>query len=383
MKILVLGWYGTETIGDRAIFAGLLSFFFQAFNQCDIFLGSLNPFFSERTLDEDNSFYKQFLAHDITISLFDSTHSIELDHHIRQADLVVMGGGPLMHIDELYMIEYAFKRAKLLGKKSAILGCGIGPLFNIQHKKAVLEITQVSDLIILRDSYSKEFLSKIYNQFNLTFNNMEVKISIDPSFEAVRQLDVSNTSYNKHIALNLRSFPNEYSHKKLSSSINNNLYEFVKTLSEQYSESEIQLVPMHYFHIGNDDRLFLNEIALKLNKDNLIVQNKNLSLQETMLIYQSSLLSIGMRFHSVLLQTLLNGKNFILDYTEPDSGKINSFINDIDTDSFYQERHIKLQRELIPDNFIKHIDNKFVYSENLLLNAKTLYVQSLKDLKLC
>ena len=57
MKITIIGWYGTETIGDRAILTGIFSFFNQLFNKIEIKLGSLYPFFSKRTLNEDYSFY--------------------------------------------------------------------------------------------------------------------------------------------------------------------------------------------------------------------------------------------------------------------------------------------------------------------------------------
>ena len=44
MKITIIGWYGTETIGDRAILAGLISIFNQAYDEFEVKLGSLNPF---------------------------------------------------------------------------------------------------------------------------------------------------------------------------------------------------------------------------------------------------------------------------------------------------------------------------------------------------
>jgi polysaccharide pyruvyl transferase WcaK-like protein len=56
VKITVIGWYGTETIGDRAILAGLLSLFDEVFGDFELKLGSIYPFFSERTLYEDMDF---------------------------------------------------------------------------------------------------------------------------------------------------------------------------------------------------------------------------------------------------------------------------------------------------------------------------------------
>ena len=60
MRILILGWYGTETIGDRAIFAGLMQLLSQSLGDINVTVGSLNPFFTERTLIEDLKIINNF-----------------------------------------------------------------------------------------------------------------------------------------------------------------------------------------------------------------------------------------------------------------------------------------------------------------------------------
>ncbi len=82
MNICVLGWYGTETIGDRAILAGLIHFFNETFASYELQLGSLNPFFSRRTFIEDQHLY----GSQAQLSLFDSTDSKQLDFAIQKAD---------------------------------------------------------------------------------------------------------------------------------------------------------------------------------------------------------------------------------------------------------------------------------------------------------
>ena len=67
MKITIIGWYGTETIGDRAILAGLFSVFAKVYEDFEIKLGSLYPFFSERTINEDYSFYKEITEKDFLL----------------------------------------------------------------------------------------------------------------------------------------------------------------------------------------------------------------------------------------------------------------------------------------------------------------------------
>jgi hypothetical protein len=64
-------------------------------------------------------------------------------------------------------------------------------------------------------------------------------------------------------------------------------------------------------------------------------------------IYQKAYFNIGMRFHAVVLQTLINGHNFVLDYTEPRKGKISGFLHDINQFDLYAERYISLQNSNI------------------------------------
>jgi len=382
VKITIIGWYGTETIGDRAILAGLISFFAKVYGEFEIKLGSLYPFFSERTINEDYSFYKEITEKDFKIDIFNSKDSKELEYAIKESDLVAMGGGPLMDLSELFMVEYAFKKARKLGKKTALLGCGVGPLFQKKYRKSVLEIVQHSDIVILRDSKSKESLQEIYKEFNKYFDETLVNTSYDPAVECALEFNKKNTPIQKeYIAINLREFPLEYNKQKDSKNINEELKKFIKDVALKYSDKEIRLIPMHYFHIGNDDRFFLNRIAMDLKLENIKVQNTNLTLKETIEVYQSAYFNIGMRFHSVVLQTIASGKNYILDYTEPKKGKIYGFLGDIDKVSFYVSRYISLQEDEISSVIIEDENAKFEFDVDEVRNHLNVYLEKLKEVQ--
>jgi polysaccharide pyruvyl transferase WcaK-like protein len=381
MKITVIGWYGTETIGDRAILAGLFSFFKKTYGDCEIQIGSLYPFYSERMLNEDFSFWKQIVGDNLKVSQFNSKRSKELNNAIKNSDLLVMGGGPLMHIDEIFMVDYAFRKAKKLKVKTALLGCGVGPLFPKKSKKAVLKIAQNSDLVILRDSKSKDNLLKINSEFKGKLKEKDIFTSLDPAVECAMLFQTFNkTKREGYIAINLREFPIDYSKQEQSKRINDNLFKYVKDISNQYPNEKIRLIPMHYFHVGNDDRLFLNDIKLELSNTNVEVQNSILTLEETMQVFANAKLCIGMRFHSVVLQTIVNGNNYILDYTEPKIGKISGFIGDIDESDFFDTRYTSLQDDDISIDNIDINSSSFQVSNEVLSNYMNIYVDKLKAL---
>ena len=381
MKITIIGWYGTETIGDRAILAGLISFFTKLYGEFEIKLGSLHPFFSERTINDDYNFYKEITNKNLKIEIFNSKNSKELNQAIKESDLMAMGGGPLMDVSELFMVEYAFKKARKLGKKTALLGCGVGPLFHKKYRKSVLSISLNSDITILRDKTSKENLKDIYQEFNNSFKEDNIYIGYDPAVECALEFSKKYTSTQQdYIAINLREFPVEYNKQRDSKNINEELKEFIKDVSLKYSGREIRLIPMHYFHIGNDDRAFLNSIAMDLKFDNIKVQNPNLTLKETIKVYQNAYFNIGMRFHSVVLQTIGSGKNYILDYTEPKKGKIYGFLKDIDKVGFYKNRYISLQEDEITSTMLVNENVKFELDVNEAMNHLNIYLEKLKEI---
>jgi len=351
LRITIIGWYGTETIGDRAILTGLISTFNNAYDYYEIKLGSLYPFFSDRTVCEDYGLWNNMIGKNIKISLFDSTVSSELKKAILYSDLVVMGGGPLMDIGQMFMVEYAFKMAKSFNKKTAILGCGVGPLFAKKYQKSLINIVNNSDLVVFRDSVSKKTFLDLAYDLKRDINS-KIVTSTDPAVECVLQFKAmpkAKSSFSNSgmgsLVINLRKFPSNYSAKPIEKNVNLTLKGLVENICERFSEKEILLLPMHYFHVGDDDRVFLNEIKFAVSKQNLSVQNKPLTLEETMQKYQGASINIGMRFHAILMQTLLSLNNYALDYTEPKKGKIYGYLTDVMDSGFISKYYVSLQQE--------------------------------------
>lgn len=346
MKVVIIGWYGTETIGDRAILAGLIVSIKKALGKYDLSIGSLYPFFTERTIIEDYKYWKKLIGIEINVSVFDSKNINELEREIKKSDIVAMGGGPLMHISELYMVSYAFAYAKKRKKKTALLGCGIGPIYNSKYHKPLLDIINKSDIVILRDEESYERLKGISKEAYRK-NKNKTHIQLDPAVIAcyyyMKCCEKNRVIKEEYICINMRSFPVGYSSNADERKINDMMIGYVAYIAEKNQENNILLIPMHYFHIGDDDRRFLNEIQIKVGKSNISVQNKNLDLFDTMNVYENAIINIGMRFHSVVFQTIVSGKNYILDYTEPKIGKISGFLSTIGAEEYYKKRYINIQ----------------------------------------
>lgn len=331
MKVTIIGWYGTETMGDRAILDGILKVL-ATWNKIDtVFLGSLYPFYSNRTLFEEQKVFHK-TAPKINIVIFDVRRNYKWA--IEQSQLLIFGGGPLMDLEELFLMKKVFITAHKKKIKKCIMGCGIGPLYNPVYRNTVREIFDMSDGISVRDNESwKETLQPPFNDC------YDVRNIGDPAIVSIENYEQQSFMHqsDSYIAINFREYPiNEY-----GESFYWHINDFIKVVelaSEKYSK--VKLYPMHTFSIGGDDRKFLSKILLQCadDKKNIEVVHKPMNLHELYCEFSNARACIGMRYHAVLMQTILNGNNAILNYTDKLNGKIPALLADIKGKDFYRTR---------------------------------------------
>lgn len=358
MKICIVGWYGTETLGDRAILDGMFILFERTYKNYEISLGSLYPFFTERTFFEDESFYKKN-APNLKYSIFD-VRGKALIREIIECDVLIMGGGPLMDVDELRIILKAFKIAKKNGKKTIVFGCGLGPLRKSKNIKMVQHILELTDICMFRDHLSGELCDELFGE------KINYSIIHDPAI--ISALNYKNNIKNytvkqKQFVINIRRFPDVYGNcvNMEAESIAN-----LVAVSKQYF-NEVLFVPMHTFFIGGDDREYYTEVLGEIDDERIKIQYKPLSLEQTYAAYMEAEACIGMRYHSIVFQTILNGNNYIIDYTNKNYGKISGFIDSLNT-SFYKNRYMNIQEnEKQLSNLLNNYqsDNNYEFYLNL------------------
>lgn len=381
MKICIVGWYGTETLGDRSILIGLARVIEKCFGKSKIYLGSIHPFYTERCLYEDKEFYSK-VSPNVEIDVFDIKDMKTYKSVIKNSSIIAMGGGPIMDLYELGAIEFGFGYARKNNVKTAILGCGVGPLYDKTFREVTSHILEMSDLIILRDKLSIIEADNILLENNRTLDNkiiylhdpaiIPIGIFLNDQKEKTRKVD-------NNVLINMRAFPSSaFREKKINESI---LIEMVKGLADKFDK--VKLLPMHTFSIGGDDRFYLYKIKQLTNASNIEVINKPLSVYELFETIYEANKCIGMRYHSIVFQTLINGNNAIIDYTEPNKGKISGFLNLIDGLDHYKDMYINLQSENSDvSNFIYNFlkSTQFKTDKDIFIETEQSYVDKVKAL---
>jgi polysaccharide pyruvyl transferase WcaK-like protein len=373
MNICVLGWYGTETLGDRAILDGICVVFSKTYGKAHVRLGSLNPFVTHRTMVEDGGIYAQN-APGISLSCFDVKNAHALRDEIKKADMVLMGGGPIMDLDELNIVCYAFHRARKLKKRTMVFGCGLGPLYQKRYEKVAERILGYADDIVFRDRLSSEMAVRIFGGGNYRY-------AFDPAVLSVGEYVAEReTGRGNGIAVNLRDFPASVYGEK-----NRLTFGLLKGLFAELSArfGSVVLVPMHTFGVGGDDRRFFAELLSDGGPGDVRALHTPPNLHELYGVFSDSFGCIGMRYHSVLMQTFLNGNNVVFDYTEKGVGKIGGFLDMLgDAGGFYESRYWNIQEEP-GDGFIGRIpaifdmDRRFAYNRDIYGNTLDFYMKLL------
>ncbi|MBD9411580.1 polysaccharide pyruvyl transferase family protein [Stutzerimonas stutzeri] len=324
-KVMICGWYGTETLGDKAIVAGIISTVKAIFdNQVLITVVSLHPYITEMTRMQMPEFENVNV-----VSLEDATKMVA------NQDFLLFGGGPVMAINELAPMQVLFERAKRSGVKTVASAIGVGPLGYPWLNKSIFNVLKLCDFRIYRDEKSLRMASQ------LGVSILDDVVAEDPAFTWLKGFVTDeNTSQaanrdEKILLLGLRDFPyREYAPDlkrneaiKLKESYENSVVHALEALVDSGIPWKIRPLPMCTNHFGDDDRwfyrrLFRSNEKLRPYLDYSLL-GRELRPSEYVEAFKSADVLLGMRFHSIVFGLGLGTKTVAIDYTMG-KGKVKS-----------------------------------------------------------
>jgi len=337
-KILIVGWYGTETAGDKAILWSIINQIrCQKDKPIKIILSSFYPFVTEWTLSELN-------LKDILVV---ETYSESFEEAVNDANCIIIGGGPLMDLEVLDHILYAFIQGRKNGSTTWVEGCGLGPLHNSTYIEVVKEILRLADRVKLRDKASTE---RCINELGV--DSSKVYYGYDPAIDFVKYVQETQAISDKnnlqlldrsYLACFLREWTPEYAfglddnnYLSVKNEFEHNISSMIAYIASNLNV-HVDFLPMHSFHVGGDDRVFNRKMAnlvghnltsVDNNDFNIEVSTCDLPLSPSQIIANmiGARLSLCMRFHSVLFAETLGIPYIAIDYTR--GGKIYAFLNE-------------------------------------------------------
>jgi len=324
-SVLIIGWYGTETAGDKAILWSIIRRLRERLvPPQEITVSSLNPWVSEWTKEEIG-------LDEIKIV---ETYSRDFARSCSEVDEIIIGGGPLMDLESLDHMLFAFITAKRSGAITRIEGCGVGPLENSRYIAVVSELFRLANNVSLRDKAS---VKRAKEEFSCV-----AELVLDPAEEYVEHCLASGAlarhSIDPVVNFFLRKWPDVYrgglgkdSFVRLSQCFEEALLVFMEELVKQRG-LRLNLLPMNTLSDGDDDRVFNRHIVRKLLARGVVppshvaVERLPLSPLQILKEMRRGTLNVCMRYHSVLFSEVLNSEFLAIDYTR--GGKILGFLAD-------------------------------------------------------
>jgi len=322
--ILLCGWYGTETLGDKAILSGLVSTLRDAGWEGSIDLASLEPFVSTQTNRE---------MPELQLRNIETIEGARERLARGEYRLVVVAGGPLMSpVREVFDLLALFREAEAANTKRAILGCGIGPLgFSKRRDAAIGQLLALSAHTVLRDQASLDLA-----RTRMGFRS-KADVVFDPAFIwAEEQMkSANNSSADGPILLALRDWQiGEYAlglsvqaATELKRRFELELVEMVDELSRSAPQWELQPIAMNTYARGGDDRLFFQRLFVHRPDLLAAVPWKRRTPEEEFKLFRSARAVVAMRFHSAVLAIAAGVPHVAIDYTR--GGKIAALLSSV------------------------------------------------------
>lgn len=323
-KIMICGWYGTETLGDKAIVAGIMEVLRSILGaNSKITVVSLNPYVTDVTKKQ--------------MPEFDGVDVVGVDMAVSAVanyDYLLFGGGPVMAINELAPMQVLFEKARRSNVITVAAGVGVGPLGRKWFNDSIAAILKMCDVRIYRDKQSLEAAGRL--GVDVTFDY----VAEDPALTWLKSFGVAGhvsptppVGKEKILLLGLREFPyREYAADlvesdavKIGSNFEKSIVDALERLISLDQGWRIKPLPMCTNHFGSDDRwfyrrLFRGNVKLKPYLDYSLLYEE-LAPAQYVESFKSADVLLGMRFHSVVFGLGLGLKTVAIDYTMG-SGKV-------------------------------------------------------------
>lgn len=358
-KVLIIGCYGGEHVGDAAILGGVIlrlisKYQFNCFEIISIRKDRTECWISNLNIPDTKI---TVISHNLPINPL-------------KYDCLVLAGGPIMGIPTLLSQHLSIiKLFKANSLPFLIEGIGFGPLSTKLTRIIANKIIKIADNVTVR---TKEDLIR-----TMTLRN-DIEKTQDPAFDYLQSINIqncNNTSLNKILktnkkiwVINIRPLWKAYSSDGSDISIiEKELLDVLCTTLLKYKVGrKFIFMPMNADQFGFSDL----EVAYKLeSKIKEIGKNIDFEIWETepkidecIYLLKNSELTISMRFHGCIFSLAQNIPTIGIDYSTSEKGKVYSLFEDrglqsqvINIKNFKSERLIK-----ILDNTINKINSSIL-----------------------
>jgi MoaA/NifB/PqqE/SkfB family radical SAM enzyme/polysaccharide pyruvyl transferase WcaK-like protein len=310
---LLCGWYGTETLGDKAIVAAIVGAIRRESANEAITIASLQPALTRLTVAE--------------MPELQGCEVVDVDTALATVAAhraLVFAGGPLMAIEPIHAMESLFRRARSAGVATIIAGCGVGPLGAAGANAAIRGLLECADQRIFRDAASRDAAIRLIGP-----RAAGDAVAEDPAtgWVAAHTPVPSPPTMPPVLGLGLRDWPHHEYARGLSqrradairAGFEDALARALEDLVAQVPGLRILPVPFCTHDAGGDDRLLYwrllrRSAALRAAFDTRLM-SREAAPADALAAMTGCRAFLAMRFHSLVFASTLGLPVVSIDYT--------------------------------------------------------------------
>lgn len=327
--IVVIGMYGGEHVGDAAILGGVLLRTFKRYPTIKrVFVYSFRPDRTECWIDCLTELKQKVLIK----SVWGKDMFVDA---IRQSQLLLWAGGPVMELPIVLSRNYYFVRKALsLGVKFEMEGIGYGPINTIYGKYITRKIMSRAQYLTARSETDFQnvrshlkYKDYLYDPAYDYLHILPRKLDLSP--DRIRNIDkLFEGNQAGVIALNIRPLWNRYGKNGLFS-IDTFMNELVSLVLKMESRGiKTIFFPMNADKYGFSDLDAAYVIRDKLPKDSIFtIWETEPSINEVVYFLRKVDRALCMRYHAVIYALSQNVKTIGIDYSLSGKGKVSTLFD--------------------------------------------------------
>lgn len=341
-RILLIGAYGGEHIGDAAILGGVLLRMHRNF-------GSVEAVLMTQRLNHTRHLMPMLeVPVDVSVDIYECE---QIRRYVEWCDCVVFAGGPLIDLPkQLVRHIYTVSLAKRAGKPFIAEGIGPGPFARMPSRFTARRLIEMADRISLRAADAAEHELVVDRDFEVglcpAFDYLETRtgeLSRMPASEVaeIEQLLV-NTEGRPVIGINIRPIGYLYTHgapdedvagytRRIEARFEDRLVEGLRKFSDK---AEIKpcfvFFPMNAIQFGMSDLRSAYRIQQRLKGDvDFRIWQGDASLDGVLALIRKLDVAITMRFHAAIFALSQQCKVIGIDYRIGKKDKVAGLLEDV------------------------------------------------------
>ena len=344
-KVMLIGAYGGEHIGDVAILGGVLCRIQERFGTKQAVLMTQRPSHTRHLMPMMD------VPVTLTVDLYDWP---QIKRHVAEVDCVVFAGGPLIDLPkQLVRHLYAVSLARKQGKPFIAEGIGPGPFARLPSKWTARRLIELADRISVRssDGPSYEVLRGLEVEagrcpaFDYLATRGDRLSRLPASEEVAIETLLEGTQERPIVGLNIRPVGHLYTAgagdedpavytRRIEERFEHRLADGMREFHQQAGPDKkpcYVFFPMNSIQFGMSDILSAYRLQRILGSDvDFRVWESDASLDGVLSLMRRLDVAITMRFHAAIFALSQNRKVIGVDYRIGMRDKVAELMDDVD-----------------------------------------------------